>query len=182
LGWLVAGIALWVVSHLFKRLAPGLRRGMGEASGKGLVTAASVLALILIVIGYRSAEVRELYAPVAGARHVTVGLMAIAVLLFAATNAKSHINARLRHPMLTGTIVWAVAHLIANGDLASVVLFGSMGLWALASIVLINRGSPRPAPVRATLKADLGVLAIGVAMYLVLGGLHMLVGPNPFAG
>ncbi len=65
--------------------------------------------------------------------------MLVAVFLFGVGGTKGTLYPRMRHPMLWGTVVWAVAHLLVNGDLASVLLFGGLGLWALVQMALINR-------------------------------------------
>ena len=75
--------------------------------------------------------------------------MFLAVALMGAGQSKGHARSWLRHPMLTGVLVWAFAHLLVNGDVASLILFGWMAAWALASMALINAREPawvRPAP------------------------------------
>jgi hypothetical protein len=89
----------------------------------------------------------------------------------------------LRHPLLFGVILWAVAHLLVNGDLRSVVLFGGLLVWAALEIVLINRAVPawtKPAP--APLGKEIGAVAGGILVYAVAGLIHGLVGPWPFGG
>lgn len=184
--WLLLGLALWVLAHLFKRLAPGARAGLERALGpaaKGLVAAGVLAGLVLMVLGYRAAEFRPVYDPPAWGIHLTNLLMIAAVGLFGLAHSKSRLRARLRHPMLTAVIVWALAHLLVNGDLASLLLFGGLGLWAVISILLINAREPRWTPFAGGSAAgDLRLAAITVAGYAVIAAVHTWLGYWPFPG
>ncbi len=92
---------------------------MGDGS-KGVIAGAIVLGMVLMVIGYRAADFIPVYDPPAWTRHLNNLLMVISVILFGVGSSKSPMRAWLRHPMLTGFLLWAVAHLLVNGDLASV--------------------------------------------------------------
>ncbi len=179
---LISGLLLWYLSHLLKRLAPGARAAMGENPGKMLVSLMSFASIILMVMGFRRAEFVPLYTPLAGMGHLNNLLMLIALFLFSLVHSKGRLKARLRHPMLMGTILWAVAHLLVNGDLASVLLFGGIGLWAVLSILLINAQSdwarPAPGPIRSDIIA--GVVAL--VLYAAITGFHIWMGHNPFLG
>ena len=126
MGLLIAGVALWWAAHLFKRLAPDARVGMGD-KGKGLVAGVLVISVILMVVGYRSADVIALYAPLPGMGHLNNLAMLIAIFLYGVGGTKGMLYTRMRHPMLWGTVIWAGSHLLVNGDLASVILFGGIG-------------------------------------------------------
>lgn len=179
---LVLGLALWVATHLFKRLAPGLRARMGDMAGRMAVSVLSLAALILMVIGYRRAEVVPVYTPLPGMGHLTDLLMLVSLFLFGAAHGKGLVRARLRHPMLLGVIVWAVAHLLVNGDLASIVLFGGLGLWAVAAILLINAQTAPVPPAPGRLRGDAIALAAAVVLYALIAGIHVWLGHNPFLG
>ncbi|MCR8724056.1 NnrU family protein [Frigidibacter sp. ROC022] len=179
--WIVIGVALWSGAHVFKRLVPNVRRGMGDAA-KGMVAAASLLAIVLMVIGYRMADPDYLWQLGGWARHANNTLMVLAVILFGASHSKSHVRGWLRHPMLTSVILWAVAHLLVNGDVPSLVLFGGLGLWAVAEIVLINRAEPKWVRPKGNARGDLMLLAISVVVFAVISALHIWLGPNPFTG
>jgi uncharacterized membrane protein len=177
---LVLGLALWWVAHLFKRLAPGPRLAMGDA-GKGAVAVAVILAVVLMVIGYRGADFVPLWEPPAFLRHVNNLLMLLAFYLYAASGMKTRITAVIRHPQLTAVKVWAVAHLLVNGDVASVVLFGGLLAWAVVSVIAINRAEPRPAPPPpASMGKEIGALVGAVVVMGVVGGIHIWLGYNPF--
>lgn len=179
---LILGLILWTVSHLFKRVAPGARAALGAGPGKMLVTILSLAAVILMVIGYRRAEVDPVYTPLPGMGHLNNLLMLIAVFLVGVPHSKGRVKSMLRHPMLTGVIVWAVAHLLVNGDMASIVLFGWLGVWAVVSMLLINmrEGWARPAP--GPLRGDAINLVISLVVYAVIAGIHIWLGHNPFLG
>ncbi len=180
--WLIIGIALWYLAHLFKRLAPGLRANMGD-KGKGLVALGLLAGIVLMVIGYRSAAVIPVYAPVPGMGHLNNLLMVVAVFFFFAGQAGGVVASKLRHSMLTGTLIWAVGHLLVNGDLASILLFGLLGLWAILAMLLINRGDgpwtpPTPGPVSKDLRAGL----IALIVFAGIAAIHWWLGYNPFLG
>lgn len=177
---LVLGLVLWWTAHLFKRLAPGPRLAMGEA-GKGAVALALVVAVVLMVIGYRGADVVPLWEPPAFLRHVNNLLMLLAFYLFAASGMKTRITAVIRHPQLTAFKTWAVAHLIVNGDLASVVLFGGLLAWAVVAVVAINRATPRPAPPPPSpLGKEIGAVVGAIVVMGAVGAVHAWLGYNPF--
>lgn len=179
---LILGILLWFVSHLFKRLAPDMRAAMGD-KGKGLVALLSLAAIVLMVIGYRGADIVVLYTPLPGAGHLNNLLMLIAIQLFGVGSKGSWLASRMRHPMLTATKIWALAHLLVNGDLASLVLFGSMLVWAVLSVILINRAGPweRPAPVSFG-RRDVILIVAWLAAYGLIAWVHIWLGHNPFLG
>ena len=177
---LVLGLALWWAAHLFKRLAPGPRQAIGE-TGKIVAAVAVVASVVLMVIGYRGAEVVPLWEPPAFLRHVNNLLMLLAFYLYAASGMKTRITAVIRHPQLTGFKTWAVAHLLVNGDLASVVLFGGLLAWAVVAVIAINRATPRPAPPPpAPMGKEIGAVVGAVIVTGVVSGIHTWLGYNPF--
>ena len=179
---LILGLAVWWGAHLFKRMAPRQRAGMG-ASGRGMVTGLLILSVILMVWGYKIAD-----GPVWwGSSPAMVGINNLLVLigfyLFAASGMKTRVTASLRHPQLIGFSLWAVAHLLVNGDLPSVLLFGALLVWALVEMVVISRASPwvrptGPFPARKEAMAAVGAVVVMV----VVGVIHGWVGPWPFGG
>ena len=175
--WLVIGVALWAYSHLMKRVTPGFRAGLGDAGGKGVATVLSLLAIGLMIYGYRSADYVELWSPPAFLRHVNNLLMLVAVVLVNLGYSRGVMRTKMRHPMLTSVKVWALAHLLVNGDLASLVLFGGIMAWAVLDVILINRMQPvwvRPAP--GPVINDVIYLAISVVVLGAIGYIHAWVG------
>jgi uncharacterized membrane protein len=182
MGLLGLGVGLWWVAHLFKRLAPGPRSAIGENAGKGIVALMSVAAVVLMVIGYRRAEIVPVYSPMAGMGHLNNLLMLVALFLFALSQTKGSWRVRLRHPMLLSVIVWAVAHLLVNGDMASLILFGGMGIWAVLSILLINAQAEWVRPEPGPASRNVITLGVVVVIYAVIAGVHIWLGHSPFAG
>lgn len=183
---LVFGLVLWTLAHIFKRVAPGprasLQNRMGDAS-KGIFAVAILAALALIIIGFRTAPHIPVYEPPTFLRHVNNLLMLIAVALFGLGNSRSRFRGMLRHPMLTGGTVWAVAHLLANGDLASVFLFGWILLWTIAQMQLINIAEPDYTPLEpGTAAGDLRLGVITLVIYAAIAGVHTWLGYSPFGG
>ncbi|MDP1667457.1 NnrU family protein [Phaeovulum sp.] len=176
---LLLGLLLWVGAHLFKRLAPKARASMGDR-GKAMVAGLSIMAIVLMVLGFRSAEVAQLYHTPAWALHANNALMLVAIFLLGAGSTKGLLVDKMRHPMLTGVLVWALAHLMVNGDQASVVLFGGLGLWAVAEMVLINRAAAWKRPAKGSISGDAKNLAATVLLYAVISGIHYWLGHNPF--
>jgi uncharacterized membrane protein len=178
--WIVLGLALWWAAHLFKRLAPARRAAMGDA-GKGLVTVGVLAGLVLMIVGYRGVEPVDLWYPPAFLTHVNNLLMLIAVYLYAASGMKTRITAVIRHPQLTAVKTWAVAHLLVNGDLASVILFGGILAWAVVEVILINRAEPRPAPpAPAPVGKEVGAVVGAVVVLGAIGWVHNWLGVWPY--
>lgn len=177
---LVLGVALWSAAHLWKRLAPGHRAGFGD-KGKGLATLGILAGVALMVLGYRGAEEVHLWSPPAFLTHVNNLLMLLAVYLFVASGMKTLITRSIRHPQLTGFKAWAVAHLLVNGDLASLILFGGLLAWAVASVILINRAQPAwTRPERSTPVREAGAVVGAVVATGVIAWIHNLLGYWPF--
>lgn len=178
---LILGVVLWAASHLLKRLAPGLRVAMGVSGGKMVVAVAAIAAIYLMAVGYRSADVVVLWTPPAFMTHINNLLMIVAVVLFNLGYSRGVMRTRMRHPMLGAVKVWALAHLLVNGDLASVILFGSMLAWAVLDLILINRQVPgwvRPAagPVRN----DVIYLVASAGVFAGIAWIHTYLGYWPF--
>lgn len=178
---LIPGVLLWSGGHLFERLAPDARAKLGDA-GKGLAAAVILAGLVLMVIGYRGSDGGVFLW---GRHPAMVGinnlLMLISVYMFAASGMKTALARRMRHPMLGAVKVWALAHLLVNGDLASILLFGGMLAWAVVEMMAINKAEPdwtrpEPAPMRKE------VIAIGgtVVVYLGIAWAHYWFGYPAF--
>ena len=180
--WLLLGLLLWSIAHLLKRILPDSRAGLGNA-GKGLVAAGVLGGLVLMILGYRAAPFVNLWFPPAWTVHLNNLLMVAAIALFGAGSSKSRLRGRLRHPMLLGALTWAAAHLLVNGDLASVVLFGGLALWAVAEMLVINVRAPGWTPTPGgSLAGDARLLAITLVLYAVIVVLHGWLGVWPLPG
>jgi len=161
---------------------------MGEGPWKGVVTLLSLIGLVMVVWGFGEARSSAplLWAPPVWTRHTAVLLMFFSLILLAAYGLKkSHIAVAVHHPMLWAVVVWAVAHLLANGSAADVVLFGAFLAWALfdlQSCYARDRANAiaYPAPKWG---ATIAAIVIGIVLWGALfGGLHLwLFGVPPLA-
>jgi uncharacterized membrane protein len=177
---LILGVLLWSVSHSFKRLLPAQRAALGER-GKGLVALASGVSVVLMVVGFRTADGPVFWDRSAMTVGINNGLMLVSVYLFAASGMKLGVTRRMRHPMLTGFGLWALAHILVNGDLASIILFGGLGLWAVAAARSISAAEPiweKPAPKPA--KKELIGVGAALVTYGVFAGVHYALGHPAF--
>ncbi len=146
----VLGLLLWTAAHLFKRLAPGPASGNGDRP-RGLVALASLAAIVLMVIGYRGWDGDLLWVREGWMTPVNNAAMLVAVYLFAASGHEDARRSGAQAPAADRRADLGGLALLVNGDVPSLVLFGGLGLWALVSILLINRAGPRargtgPAP------------------------------------
>lgn len=177
---LILGVLLWWGAHLFKRFAPAARARMGDRA-KGPVALILLVSIVLMVLGYRAADGAMFW----GRHPATVGinnlLMVAALYLTSPGPKKGALFYRMRHPMLTGFLLWAVAHLLVNGDVPSFVLFGGLGLWAIVAMVVINRAEPQwTPPQKGTIAKDAMFLAISVLLLFVIGWVHTWLGYPTF--
>ncbi len=188
---LVAGLVLFLGLHSLRIFADGWRNAqvarLGEKPWKGLFALASLVGFVLIVYGYGLARQSPvvLYTPPVWSRHVAALLMLPAFILIVAGNMRgTKMKAAVGHPMLLGTKVWAFGHLLANGTLADVVLFGSFLVWAIADYASARRRD-RLAGVAyrpGAISRDVLAVVIGVVAWAVFGfWLHgPLIGVRPF--
>lgn len=145
--WLVLGMVLFLGVHSVAIVAPGMRARFvaqrGEMAWKGLYSLVSVLGFVLVVLGY--ADAREhpvvLYHLPNAARHVTALLMLPVFVLLLAAYLPGRVQRAAKHPMLLATKLWALSHLLANGTLADVLLFGGFLAWAVADRISVKRRS-----------------------------------------
>lgn len=150
---LILGLALFLAVHSLPtavELRAGIVKRFGEGAYKGAFALVSLVGLVLIVVGYHKLQLEPaknpvLWDPPLWTRHVAFLLMLVAFIMLTAAYVPSRIRTTLKHPMLAGVKVWALAHLLANGDLGSIVLFGSFLAWAVWDRISIKkRGSLGP--------------------------------------
>ncbi len=177
--YILVGLLLWTAAHGFKRLFPGVRNAMGNG-GRGLVAIGIFISIGLMAAGYNSSETAVLWTTPDWIIPVNNILMLISVYLFAVGGAKTRLALTIRHPMLNGLIVWGVAHILVNGDLSSLVLFGGLVLWAYLAKFLINRDVPWELPAGSSLGKEAGVLIVSIIVYIGLLHAHAYLGSNPF--
>lgn len=142
MGVLIAGLVIFLSLHSVRIVADGWRTEKlaqwGEGAWKGLYSVGSIVGFTLIVWGYGLARQQPvvLWVPPVATRHIAATLMLFAMILLVAAYVPGNaIKAKLHHPMILGVKTWAVAHLLANGNGADVVLFGSFLAWAVADFI-----------------------------------------------
>ena len=183
---LVLGLILWTDLHLLTTIGRPLRERavarIGEGPWKGLIALGLVLSIWLMARGYGAASVEALWVAPDWLRGTVVVLMLPTFVLYAGTMPGSALAARVRHPQLTAFKAWAVLHLIANGDVRSLVLFGGLLAWAVVQVILLNRRDgkpPLPAPAASAARAW-AFVPLGAAVWAVLLWIHpWLFGVNP---
>jgi len=181
---LILGLVLWTGAHYFKRFMPDQRIALG-APGKGIIAAAIVVSLLLMIFGYRMAAFIPVWTPPAIFTGFNNGLMILALWVYgssAAKGAKAWPAYKTRHPQLLAVKIWALAHLLVNGDLASILLFGGILGWAVGSVILINKAEPDwTPPARAGRPTYIRLAVISLVMFIVITAIHALLGVSPFS-
>jgi len=170
---LVTGLVLFLAVHSISiiswRWRDRMAAAMGEMPFKGLYGLISILGLVLIVIGYGQARMQPvvLYQPPEFLRHLTMLLMLIAFPALLAAYLPGRIQGLLKHPMLVAVKAWALAHLLSNGMLADVLLFGGFLVWAVANRISLGRRPDRDVPqLPAGAFNDVIVIAGGLGLYV----------------
>jgi uncharacterized membrane protein len=172
---LILGLVVFLVTHVFVTFRDTRARlmaqlGLGYRALFGLV---AIIGLALVVWGYahyRAQGLIPVWSPPAFMPHITVGLMLLAVIAFTAYFISSHIKMWLKHPMFAGIKLWAFAHLLSNGDLGSILLFGSFLTWGIyARIAAKRRGDLGATSAPAGWTNDVILVVLGVVVFLLLG-------------
>ena len=173
---MILGLVLFVGIHTLtthRKLRARLIASTGPGGYKAGYALVALLGLVLIVWGfahYRATEWIDVWYPPKALKHLAAALMLPAVILVVAAYIRGRIYIALKHPMLAGVKLWAAAHLLANGDLGSIILFGSFLAWAVFDRISLKRrtdpGGP-PIPVGGP-GSDLIAVAVGIVAYLAL--------------
>jgi uncharacterized membrane protein len=187
---LILGLAVFFATHIFVTFRDARAAAMarlGQNGYRGVFALVSIVGLALIVWGYGQYHTHALipvWSPPAFMRHITEGLMLFAVIFFTAAFIPSHIKAKLKHPMLAGVKTWALAHLLSNGDLGSILLFGAFLAWGVyARIAAKRRGDLGAISAPAGYTNDIIVVVLGIVIYLALGyAFHPMVIGAPVFG
>ncbi len=179
---LILGLVLFLGTHAFTTLRArraALVNQIGENRYKLGYTALSLLGLVLIGVGfhdYRLEGMIPVWNPPVWTRHLALTLVLLAFISLAATYIPSHIRAKAKHPMLLAVKIWATAHLLANGDLGSMLLFGGFLAWAVSARISLKRrerAAGVPAGGRAAIDVPTGwrndvlVVLIGTAAWFI---------------
>ncbi len=170
---LIIGLILFLGIHSVRIVAPGWRdariKAMGEGPWKGIYTLISIAGLVLLVWGYGLARPESdfVYEPPALVKHIVALLMLLALIIFMVSQLPSgKMKPALKHPMLVSIMIWAVAHLAVNGDIASILLFGAFLLWAFVNRISVGKRDA-PLPVEGPVMWDIAAIVSGVIVYLL---------------
>jgi uncharacterized membrane protein len=186
---LILGLVLFLGVHSVAMVAPqwrtAMRERLGENGWKGVYSLIAFMGLVLIIVGYDLARQDPfwLYHPPGFTRHIAALLMLPVFPLLLATYLPGKIKTTLKHPMLTAVKFWALAHLLANGSLADVVLFGGFLAWAVADRISMKRRAPQQVPtLPASRLNDVIAVVGGLALYVIfaLWTHQWLIGVRPF--
>jgi uncharacterized membrane protein len=183
---LIVGIAVFLGIHLLPT-ATNLREGLvarfGENAYKALFSLLSIAGFALLVYGFAQAPVVQVWSPPSWTRWVAIVLMLPAFIFLVAAYAPGQIKAKLKHPFLVAIKTWALAHLIANGDLASIILFGSFLAYAVYDRITLKGRKPTAliaAPGPGSARNDAIAIVLGTALYVAfLIWLHPLLIGTP---
>jgi len=186
---LIAGIIIFFGSHSVIIFRPRLRDAIierfGVSGNRVLMSLLSLLGLVLIIWGYGQArhDPIMIYYPPLWTRHLTLTLMLLSFILFAAVIFSGRIKYYVRHPVLFATLLWAVAHLLSNGTFADILLFGSFLIWSLADLWSLRYRSGEEIRLTASsaIRNDVFAVILGLLLYTTfVFGLHeWLIGIPP---
>ncbi len=169
---LVLGVLVWSAVHLSPALAPQRKQALwdrlGEGPYMGLFSLGVLAGLGLMIMGWRGTQPELVYLPDPALRMPALGLTVLGFLLIGFTKSPGRIKRVVRHSQLTGVGLWAIAHLLLNGDSRSLVLFGGLLIWCVLEIVLISRREGEwVKPDAPPLAQELVGISIGLVMMAV---------------
>lgn len=173
---MILGLVLFLGVHTLPSQRPLRARAiamLGEGGYKVGYALVSILGIALIAWGfghYRATGWIDVWSPPKALKHITVALMLPAVIMVVAAFIRGHIYTALKHPMLAGVKLWAAAHLLANGDLGSIILFGSFLGWAVFDRISLKQRKDAGAPAIPVggWGNDMIAVAVGIVAYLAL--------------
>ena len=171
---MLVGLVVFIGMHVFttqRGARAALIARIGEGPYKGLYSLVSLAGLLMIAYGYgmwRADGTAQLWFPPLWTRHLALLLMIPAAILLVAAYVPSHIRLWLKHPMLAAIKIWALAHLLANGDIASIVLTLAVLAWAVYSRISMKRRDEAPKPAPRGWIGDVIAVFAGLALYLFL--------------
>ena len=164
---LILGIIIFFSIHLvpISPLKKILINRLGENKYKGLYSLIALVGLLIIIYGFGHSDFHPVWDPLPYSREIALALMPISMVLLVAANVQTNIKRFIKHPMLIGILIWSFAHLIANGDLRSIILFASFGVYALVDIIFSKKVLTTNNATNYTLTKDIIVIIIGLLVY-----------------
>ncbi|WP_262694796.1 NnrU family protein [Kordiimonas aquimaris] len=183
---LIIGIIAFIGLHLIPYFAIEFRNNLigklGKLGYRGIFALAVALSMAAIIFGWRGTDPGFVYANPSWGFHVTPLLVLIGFLLFFASNAPTNIKRAIRHPQMTGILLWAVGHLFSNGEARSVLLFGGFALWSIIAIIAANRRDGMwIKPEKQPVIKDVITIIIALVAYGAFTHFHeTIIGVRPF--
>jgi uncharacterized membrane protein len=180
---LILGLILFAGVHLVPSIAPGAKQAwrskLGEGGYKGSFSVLLLASFALMIMGWRDAQAAFVYLPSPALKFPALGLLVIAFFMLVISNRPSRLRQLIRHPQLTGVLLWSLAHIVLNGDSRSLVLFGGMAAWSLIEILAINKREgvwiktevPGWSKDAISLAITLLVIAVVVALHPYISGM-----------
>ena len=175
---LILGIIIFFSIHLvpISPLKKILINQLGENKYKGLYSLIALAGLLIIIYGFGHADFHPAWDPLPYSREIALALMPISMVLLVAANVQTNIKRLTKHPMLIAVLIWSFVHLIANGDLRSIILFASFGVYALIDIVFSKKVLTINKTVNYTLTKDIMVVIVGLLLYIIFVYFHRYIG------
>ena len=170
----ILGIMIFLGIHLVPifPLKNILINRLGENKYKGLYSLIALVGLLIIIYGFSRADFYPIWDPLPYSKEIALALMPISIVLLTAANVQTNIKRFIKHPMLIAVLIWSFVHLIANGDLRSIMLFGSFGVYALIDIIFSKKVLTTNNTANYTLTKDIIVVIIGLLVYAIIVYFH----------
>ena len=174
---LILGITIFFSIHLIPifPLKKFLINRLGENKYKGLFSLIALIGILIIIYGFSSADYYPIWDPLPYSKGLALTLMPISIVLLVGANIQTNIKRLTKHPMLIGILIWSFVHLIANGDLRSIMLFGSFGVYALIDIIFSKKVLTTNNTANYTLTKDIIVVIIGLLVYAIIVYFHQYI-------
>jgi len=174
---LILGIIIFFTIHLvpISPLKNIFINRLGENKYKGLYSLVALFGLLIIIYGFGRADFHPVWDPLPYSKEIALALMPISIILLAAANIETKIKRLTKHPMLIGILIWSFVHLIANGDLRSIILFASFGVYALIDIIFSKKVLTNNNNANYALTKDIIVVIIGLLVYAIIVYFHQYI-------
>jgi len=171
---LIIGTAVFFAVHLLPSTVLKGRAvaALGAKNYKLMFSVCSLTGLGLIIYGFSLTSFQPLWAPLPWGRSLAFFSMPVAIIMLVAADTPNNLKRLLRHPMLLGLIVWSGTHLLANGDLASTIIFLSFFIFAILDLFLVERGGRVTVHEPVSIRWDIALIGISVAVYYLLFYFH----------
>ena len=176
--YLVSGVLLWALMHFMPALPSKLRASLINKTSanvyKGLAGVLIIGSVVLMIIGWKAMPRELAFMPLAWGEELCFVLMLLASYMIFAPYVQNSISNLVRHPQLIGLVFWGVGHILATGQVRSLVLFGGLSVWSIIEIILLNRRDgawKKPGPV--SFKSNIKLLVTGTGFFLIFVFTHL---------